>query len=429
VVALLLGVACTASSDEQPQLDAVAADVDARLREVAAAAQARAVTLAEMPRLMLAVATDRATVRDLTVDELAFRPRPFEAIEIGQVPKGGKPVSLLRLPESATFEAPLSEPGVHLIVVGPQLFVSAVVNVQPRERADELRGVVAVSSLVDLRAIAQRIDAPGLAARLETGRGGVQLSQAPLAEGARRVEIPLQSEAARGARLVLVAPPPNRSSLQLPIALAALLLGGAVAAALFAWRRRRPALPRMALQSSEPALPLATALAAGGAAANGSAAEHVTSGALPKVPTFLTEPTPEPRAPEAADGHPEELARLDDMFDLVHAKEGSGLISLQMLKPTSGDDESLDRNRKPTPVDPANTLKAESHDEYAEIFARFTEARELLGEQGRISYQKFISRLSHDRAELIERYSLKDVRFQIYVKDGRARLRPIGVRR
>src|SRR5438128_1386548 len=68
-------------------LERIAADLDGRLREVAAGAHGRAATLAELPRLQAAVSTDAATVHDLTQDELAFRPRPGEVIEIAQVPK------------------------------------------------------------------------------------------------------------------------------------------------------------------------------------------------------------------------------------------------------------------------------------------------------------------------------------------------------
>jgi hypothetical protein len=53
----------------------LAAEVDARLREAAAGLHARTATLAEIPRLSAAVATDSATVRGLTKEELAFRPR------------------------------------------------------------------------------------------------------------------------------------------------------------------------------------------------------------------------------------------------------------------------------------------------------------------------------------------------------------------
>src|SRR5438876_11438136 len=83
---------------QQAQATAIAADLDARIRETSAGVQARAATLSELPRLGAAVATDQATLRDLTQDELMFRTRPNETIEIGQLPKGGAPSSLLKLP-------------------------------------------------------------------------------------------------------------------------------------------------------------------------------------------------------------------------------------------------------------------------------------------------------------------------------------------
>src|SRR5436305_14808038 len=52
--------------------------LDGRLREVAAGIDARAATLADLPRLQVAVATDAETVRNLTQDELMFQPKPGE---------------------------------------------------------------------------------------------------------------------------------------------------------------------------------------------------------------------------------------------------------------------------------------------------------------------------------------------------------------
>ena len=77
---------------------AAAADLDALIRE-RRRRQARADTLAQLPRLGWAVATDENTVRDLTTEELAFRPHPGEHIEITQMRRGGgEPRRLLRLP-------------------------------------------------------------------------------------------------------------------------------------------------------------------------------------------------------------------------------------------------------------------------------------------------------------------------------------------
>ena len=90
-------------------LRAAAADLDASdSRERGAAVQARADTLAQLPRLGWAVATDENTMRDLTTEELAFRPHPGEHIEITQVRRGGgEPRRLLRLPAEGDVALPV----------------------------------------------------------------------------------------------------------------------------------------------------------------------------------------------------------------------------------------------------------------------------------------------------------------------------------
>ena len=80
------------------ELSELVASVDARLTEVAAGVHARVSTLANLPRLAAAVSTDAATVADLTQSELAFRTRPDETIEIGQVSMEGKPTTLASSP-------------------------------------------------------------------------------------------------------------------------------------------------------------------------------------------------------------------------------------------------------------------------------------------------------------------------------------------
>ena len=61
------------------------------IRETAAGVQARADTLAQLPRLGWAVATDEDTMRDLTTEELAFRPRPANTSRSRMRQGGGGP--------------------------------------------------------------------------------------------------------------------------------------------------------------------------------------------------------------------------------------------------------------------------------------------------------------------------------------------------
>ena len=219
---------------------AVAREVDARLREAAASARSRAQTLADLPRLAVAVATDAATVRDLTDEELAFRPQPDETIEIAQRPKtGGAPLSLLRIPAGSPVAAPLASPGVHLMRAGGVLRVAAVVELEPKERADELVGIVAVTRLPDMKGVAALLAPVGGGVVLATDAGEMPIG-APLARD-RTVTVP----AGQGARLVAAAPVPGGwQKERLSAAGGALLLG--LVGGILLWPRRGRALPVVA---------------------------------------------------------------------------------------------------------------------------------------------------------------------------------------
>src|SRR5689334_16380158 len=87
---------------DAPKADLAAAPaaLAAQIRGAHAQANGRAAALADLKVLADVVATDAATVLDMTTAERGFRPRADERIEIGQVPVAGGPaMSLLRLPD------------------------------------------------------------------------------------------------------------------------------------------------------------------------------------------------------------------------------------------------------------------------------------------------------------------------------------------
>ncbi len=185
---------------------AVAAELDAVIREAAAAVQARADTLAQLPRLGWAVATDEDTVRDMTTEELAFRTRPGEHIEIANMPKGGQEVRhLLRLPPDASFAMPMS-PGSHLFLDGGKSHVVAVVAVEPRQRADELSGLLAVSRVLETAAVEQRLEARGVHAELRLREGSLTLGAPTPAANGTPAKTTLTSPSAGGVELSVVWP-------------------------------------------------------------------------------------------------------------------------------------------------------------------------------------------------------------------------------
>ena len=236
-----------ASGPPASAIDAVAQELDARLRETAASATSRAQTLADLPRLAVAVATDAATVRDLTGEELAFRPQPQETIEIAQRPRaGGPPVSLLRIPADSPVAAPLATPGTHLIESGGSLRIAAVVELEPRERADEIVGVVAVSRVPDMTGVTALLAPVGGGVRLETAAGSIAIG-APVAPTRATTAVQLGGEVTRGARLIAPAPVPGGWRKDRLAIAGGLALLGLVAATLLWGRGRKPApgLPRL----------------------------------------------------------------------------------------------------------------------------------------------------------------------------------------
>jgi tRNA A-37 threonylcarbamoyl transferase component Bud32 len=208
-----------------------------RLRETAAALHARVATLAELPRLAAAVSTDAQTVRDLSQDELAFRPRRGEAIAIGQLPKNGPPVILLAFPDQ-NRAPPLSPIGSLVRIVAGHLMMSEAVKVVPRERAEELDGVVATSMDVDVDDFSRSLAAAGIAGGIVVGDQRLDIGAEQPGAGDRVIDLPLDGE--NGARLHLVLSTPRGGSPR-PYWLGA--LGLTLLALFFSIRSRKSSIP------------------------------------------------------------------------------------------------------------------------------------------------------------------------------------------
>lgn len=196
-LALLVSAAGVAAWGAWPSsaafdVEAFSRGLDARLGEAGAGLHTRVSTLAELPRLAVAVATDPRTVADLTQDELAFRPHPGETIAIAQIPKrsGKGPVLLLLAPRGATRPA-LDIVGRRLQVVGASLVATEAVRVAPRERANEVDGVIAVSWVVDLGPLSASLTAAGVQAQIASKSGVLTLGASTPPPGAVRQEVRL----------------------------------------------------------------------------------------------------------------------------------------------------------------------------------------------------------------------------------------------
>lgn len=81
-----------------------------------------------------------------------------------------------------------------------------------------------------------------------------------------------------------------------------------------------------------------------------------------------------------------------------------------------------ERKAAPPPVDPE-----EAH--FQEVFQAFLSVREQCGEVGENpSYDKFAAKLRKNREALVQKYSCRTVRFQVYVKEGKAALKATPVK-
>ena len=238
----LAGWTATRAPSTGFDVEAFTRTVEARLGEASAGLHIRVATLAELPRLAVAVATDPRTVGDLTQDELAFRPHPGETIAIGQIPKrAGKGPVLLRLAPAGAPPPSLELGGPHLRVIGDTLRASEAMAVIPRVRASELDGVIAVSWDIDLAPLSAPLKQAGAHAQLTVAGGSLTLGAPRPAAGAPsqsvRVELRRASSSTEQAQVDLVvrAPAPSRLAPWMWAGVATLALLGFSA---LAWRRR-----------------------------------------------------------------------------------------------------------------------------------------------------------------------------------------------
>ena len=259
----------SSAAQRAAESSAIGRQVSDLLDEAAAALHSRLGALAALPRLAAAVSTDAQTVRDLSQDELAFRPQqPGETIAIAQLTRGGAtgarkgereapavPVILMLVPDSGEVP-PLDVFGARLFVRRGRLVMSDALRVIPRERADQIDGVVAATRPVDLDAISARLVQRGIAGWLKLGL------DLPLPVGLATREAPGSGEeidvasTAGGLRLELRLPSPARSGGAAWYSAIALgLLGIALALRGIFSRAAAPAIPERGYASHAAATP------------------------------------------------------------------------------------------------------------------------------------------------------------------------------
>jgi hypothetical protein len=427
-VGLLAALALFLLGRKSPDdIRAAAADLDGLIRETTAGVQARADTLAQLPRLGWAVATDEDTMRDLTTDELAFRPHPGEHLEITQMRRGGgEPRRLLRLPVESELALPVI-PGTHVVVQANEIHVVTVVSVEPRQRVEELVGILAVAKQLDPSPIAKRLAARGIDAELRTIRGSITLAGSK--PSSVEVKVALAGPAAEGAELVAAKVGQARWPRWLsPAVLAASLLG-----ALLLWRRGGAApAPRHEMAFG----PFPTAAHAQPPAAPAPAPPprddlEITAQPVDLETTDQTDPekTGEwvagPQAATPAIGNPvvPEGAAPEERMD--HAR--SGRVEISLVR--SGSVSLSPRVPGLPPPFPDPKVEADPRaEEWRSLFAEFVKLRRTTGEpiEG-LDAAHFVATLQAKRAEIMRQIPVKDVRFKLAFQNGKAAIRYMTV--
>lgn len=309
-----------------PAVDAWVRPLDERLREARAGLHTRVATLAELPRLAAAVATDADTVADLSQDELAFRPHQRETIAIGQISRrtGATPVVLLLTPKDAPLPS-FEQRGTRFQILDRRLVGTEAIEVMPRERAEEVSGVLVVSWEVDVEPISAAMARDGVQAELLTGGKGLLLGAKERPVEAKRTGIALGNNGSGRAEddisLAIYAPIPS-----VPRALWAASAGlGILGLALWLWRDKK---------ATDPALgPL---WAPGGAAGAPGKARSFGSNGPPSRPMVKATPISVPDMAIGQVGRYELLKRVGvggmaEVF-MARAKGEAGFAKLVALK-------------------------------------------------------------------------------------------------
>ncbi|HET6148977.1 MAG TPA: MXAN_5187 C-terminal domain-containing protein [Polyangia bacterium] len=359
----------------------MAADLDIRQRELAAAVEARALTLAQLPRLSWAVATDEETVRDLTPDELGFRAQPGEMIAVAQIDKAsGRAATLLRVPATTALQAPMDSNGPRWLTSGNDLLVASVVAIEPREHADAIRGALIVARRLDVEAASDQLIRAGIAARLLTPDGAAaMLTVVPALERQPPLLVPIGAPG--GLRLEARLPRP-RTGMWIAVAIFVLLIWGTAAAV--AARRADAAAAGLRLPGMTLPPP----------------ADEPSDDTTPMHDLIIHERN---RTASSNGYHDGQIgAAVAPVVEVVSGPMTLGVAHSEAHRASSADLHAL--------------------------FREFIDLRQRCGDHSQApSYEQFTQSLQQRRAELLEAHAGTDVSFQIVFIDGRAVVRAKAV--
>ena len=352
---------------------------------------------------------------------------------------------LLSLPDE---KLPLSmgSIGPHLTIADGRLQVVVYAAVTPRDRGDELRGALAVAQAPDLSSFAARLEALGVAARIELGGQSATLGGGEVPEGTAGARVSLASAAPETAMLAIVrgAATAGRRSRPIlgPLALLLLSLTGAA----LLWRRndrtRRPAtapslpLPRAPVRAppqlppptparrtppDRTAEPIRTGSPIRGTPRAGAPAQIVP-------PISATKPPP---APDGNNGTPVVIDSEDSTGSFTANKPQTARPSGKRSRPTTTTMLPTQLFEVPQTSDRPRlrSIGAPIHEdalgkEYRALFLEFVNMRRACREPvDNLDADRFVAALRRQRDELRQKYAPKEIQFHLAFDNGKAAIR------
>ena len=178
-------------------------------------------------------------------------------------------------------------------------------------------------------------------------------------------------------------------------------------------------------------------------------ADPITKAPLPLEPMGDTEQVTNPAS--AALGGGPDLIDAPGFGGLPPMPAAAGTVHASLDEPGFGDDEptraaaqvmkqmalqsalseqhTTVQKEPHAPAAPALSDEEQALEtELAQVYHDFIETKQRLGEPTEsVTYDKFLGKLKANRLQLLTRYSCKSVRFQVYVKDGKAALKATPV--
>ncbi|HSI04245.1 MAG TPA: MXAN_5187 C-terminal domain-containing protein, partial [Myxococcota bacterium] len=165
----------------------------------------------------------------------------------------------------------------------------------------------------------------------------------------------------------------------------------------------------------------------------------VPSTTAPKAETAAAPADPAPAAALSDPGSAALLASLEELSESLAGDEGPSFAaepSLPAPKVNGATGKAIPApapvtakadSAGPAPAVTANETPRDTH--YREVYQRFVEVRLECGEPtDDLTYDKFTAKLGQSRDAVMSKHACTDVRFQVYVKNGKAALKATPVK-